>query len=135
MTQSKITFVGINLVKPTRFFLCGNPVNIYIPLSERTCYNWSNDFNALDNIGVIYKCEQVTLRQLKHIVKCFENVPDRDIHGTFGLGFVSLTFDGHAINRRDINEINRILDAFKNNKPVDRYGDRIEYRRDTELVL
>ena len=133
MTQSNIKFVGINLAKQARFFLCDKPVNIYIPLPEVNCSNWSDSFNHRDNIGVLYKGQQVTLTQLEHIVKCFENVPDYKIHPSFKTEV--LTFDGHVITPRDVNEIKRILESVEKHKPRDRYGDRREFNRDIKLVL
>lgn len=133
MTLSKLKFVGIDLVKPTRFFLCDQPVNVYIPLPERTCSNWSDSCNENDNIGVLYRGRQVTMRQLRHIIKCFENVPDRDIHCS--LDFGTLSFDGHEITSRDINDIKHILCTVMKMKSCDRYGDRREFMRDTKMVL
>jgi hypothetical protein len=134
MTQSNnITFVGINLVRPAKFFLCDKPVNIYIPLPKVDCSNWSDNHNHQNNIGVLYKGQQVTLKQLRYIVKCFENVPDYDIHPSFKNE--KHTFDGHVITVKDINEIKRILEAVEKKKPRDRYGDKREFKRDETLIL
>ena len=134
MTQlNNITFIGINLVKPAKFFLCDKPVNIYIPLPKVSCSNWSDSCNHRENIGVLYKGQQVSLSQLEHIIKCFENVPDYKIHPSFKTE--RLTFDGHVITSKDINEIKRILETVEKKKPRDRYGDKREFKRDETLVL
>ena len=133
MRSSDIKYVGINLVKPTKFFLCGIKVNIFIPLPNRTCSNWDNCGNELDNIGVIYRGQQVTLSQLMHIIKCFESVPSRSIHDAFKVN--ECTFDGHILTPFDINEIKRILNAVERKKPRDRYGDKRGFKQDEKLVL
>ena len=123
---------GINLAKPAKFYLLSEQVNIHIPLPQRTCSNWSSGGNSYDNIGVIYKGSQVTLRQLQYIIKCYENIADRDVHALLS---TSVQFDGHTVTFKNINDVKRIFGAVSKIQPRDEYGYMRDFKENSKIVL
>jgi len=130
--MKQINNTGINLVKPTKFYLLSEPVNIYIPLPKQTCSNWNESHTYPENIGVIYKGLQITLKQLQHIITCYENIADYKIHE---LTKTTVKFDGQLVTLKNINDIKRIFEAVIKVQPRDRYGDKRDFKQDVKIVL
>ncbi len=101
-----------------KFTLGGLPVNIYIPLPERTCANWERWIYT--NTGVIYKGKQITLQHLvwiKDLIKNKRPFTDIDVH-----------FDGIGVQLHEIDAIIKAVEDQRNPK----IGG---YDRDKEIVL
>ncbi len=96
----------INLSK--NIYFINDVVEIHIPLPIKTCSNWSDW--RYDNVGIIYKDEQVTLAQLLNIESLFLNVPSKSINK---FQKCDIYFDNVLITEYHIKQINTIIDLCK----------------------
>jgi hypothetical protein len=93
----------INLKK--NIYFINEIVEIHVPLPKITCSNW-NDWET-ENVGIIYKDEQVTLAQLLQIKNLFINEPSRSINK---FQKCDVYFDCVLINEYHIKQIDMIFD-------------------------
>ena len=98
--------------------LTGEPIVIQIPFFNKHCGNWNESFNVPDYTGLIYKDKEVSLRQLRNILKVLKG--DKDQYSEF-FNSKEILFDNKTI---DVTELETVIKVIEANLPSTSYSER-----------